>query len=177
VGFFMSASISNSRLPSSRNFELIKDSMLQSDQLPLAEVLDCNRWQEIFDAHEINFGNDEDAIYTPAVTLWALISQVFFKGEIRSCKAAVGRVASRWATLGKVVCSTNSGAYCRARAKISWEAVRDICCEIAHATEALYNAQDVDPELKQHDVVADLQSVSTSISEPPSGFGLSVRTG
>lgn len=36
----MATSVSNSRLPSSRNFDLIKDSMLQSDELPLAEVLD-----------------------------------------------------------------------------------------------------------------------------------------
>ena len=40
---------------------------------------------------------------------------------MRSCKAAVGRVASLWATRGEKVCSTNTGAYSRARAKISWE--------------------------------------------------------
>lgn len=158
----MAASVSNSRLPCSRSFALIKDSMLQSNELPLAEVLESNHWQEIFDAHEIDFGNDEDAIYTPAITLWALISQVFFKGEMRSCKAAVGRIASLWATLGNIVCSSNTGAYCRARAKISWEAVRGICCQIAQSTEAMYDAQDVDPELKQHDVVADAQAMATS---------------
>lgn len=158
----MTAAISNSRLPSSRSFALIKDSMLQSNELPLADVLDSNQWQQIFAAHEIDFGKDEGAIYTPAITLWALISQVFFKDEMRSCKAAVGRIASLWATLGKIVCSTNTGAYCRARSKISSEAVRDICCQIAQATEALFDAQDVDPELQQHDVVADVQSEPTS---------------
>lgn len=158
----MAASVSNSRLPRSRNFDLIKDSMLQSDELPLAEVLDDNQWQDIFDAHGIDFGSDEDAIYTPAITLWALISQVFFKGEMRSCKAAVGRVASLWATLGKTVCDTNTGAYCRARAKLSWQAVRDICCQIAEATEAIFDAENVDPDLAQHDVVADVQATPTS---------------
>ncbi len=158
----MASSVSKSRLPSSRNFDLIKDSMLQSNELPVVEVLDGNQWQEIFDAHEFNFGNDEGAIYTPSITLWALISQVFFKGEMRSCKAAVGRVASLWATLGNTVCSTNTGAYCRARANISWQAIRDICCKIARTTEAIYDAQNLDPDLKQHDVVADAQSVSTS---------------
>ncbi|MFM8249959.1 MAG: IS4 family transposase [Planctomycetota bacterium] len=157
----MAVSVSNSPLPCSRSFALIKYSMLQSTELPLAEVLDCNQWQEIFDAHQIDFGNDEDAIYTPAITLWALISQVFFKDEMRSCKAAVGRVASLWATLGKVVCSTNTGAYCRARAKISWKAVRDICCQIAQATEAKYDAEELDAELKRHDVVAHAQSAPT----------------
>ena len=89
----MSAPIANSGVLSSRSFDLIKDSMLQSDELPLAGVLDCDQWQAVFDDHGIDFGGDEDAIYTPAITLWALISQAFFKAEMRSCKAAVGRVA------------------------------------------------------------------------------------
>lgn len=158
----MTTSVSNSRLPGSRSFDVIRDSMLQSDELPLAEVLDDNHWQDIFETHQIDFGNDEEAVYTPAITLWALISQTFFKEEMRSCKAAVGRVASLWATLGKKVCNTNTGAYCRARAKISWEAVRDICCQIAETTEAAFDAQNVDPDLDLHEVVANVQSVPTS---------------
>lgn len=158
----MDRSVSNSQFPRTRNFDLIKDSMLQSSDLPLAEVLDSNQWEDIFAAHEIDFGNDEAAIYTPAITLWALISQVFFKGEMRSCKAAVGRIASLWATLGKLICSTNTGAYCRARAKISWRAVRAIACRIAANAESMYDAQDVDPKLQQYGVVADAQSVPTS---------------
>ena len=106
----MSAPVPNSELLGSRNFDLIKDSMLQSEKLPLTEVLDGDQWQEIFDSHEIDFGNDDDAVYTPAITLWALISQAFFKAEMRSCKAAVGRVSSLWATRGKTVCGTNRNA-------------------------------------------------------------------
>ena len=87
----MSAPIANSTPLGSRSFDLIKDSMLQSDELPLAEFLDADKWQVAFDKHEVDFGNDEDAIYTPVITLWALISQAFFKAEMRSCKAAVGR--------------------------------------------------------------------------------------
>ena len=158
----MSGSISNSAHPSIRNFDLIKDSMLQSEDLPLAEVLDDNQWQEIFDAHEIDFGSDEDAVYTPAITLWALISQTFFKEEMRSCKAAVGRVASLWAMLGKTVCNTNTGAYCRARSKVSWHAVRDICCQIGEATEAIFDAENIDPDLDQHEVVADVGATPTN---------------
>ena len=97
----MSARISNSPQLDSGSFELVRNSMLQSDDLPLAEVVEANQWQSVFDEHEIDFGSDEDAVYTPAITLWALISQAFFKGEMRSCKAAVGRVAALWATLGK----------------------------------------------------------------------------
>ena len=158
----MGASVSNSRLPDSRSFNLIKDSMLQSDELPLAEVLDENQWEAIFGKHQIDFGNDEQAVYTPAITLWALLSQAFFKQEMRSYKVAVGRVASLWATLGRTVCNTNTGAYCRARAKISWQAIRDICCQIAETTEAMFDAQSVDPDLVQNEVVAEAQSVPAS---------------
>ena len=135
----MSFEIADSRLPVSRKFELIKDSLLQHDDLPLADVIDCNHWQSVFDQHGIDFGADNDCVYTPAITLWALISQAFFKAEMRSCKAAVARVAALWATLGGRVCSTNTGAYCRARAKISWQAVRDISCHVAVAAESLFD--------------------------------------
>ena len=64
--------------------------------------------------------------------------------------------------LGKTVCSTNTGAYCRARSKITWQAVGDICCQLAESAEAIFDQQNFDTDLEQHDVVADAQSVATS---------------
>jgi len=145
---------------STSSFQIIKDSMLQSDELPLAETLDENNWQQVFDKHEIDFGGDEDATYTPAITLWALISQVFFKDEMRSCKAAVERVATLWAILGKTVCDTNSGAYCRARLKIKHEAVRDITKQIAATAENSFDQQSFNRQEKLHEVVAGVQSIT-----------------
>lgn len=110
--------------------------MMQEDQLPLSDALDDDRFQEVFDEHGIDFGGDDDAVYTPAITLWALVSQVFFSAEQRSCKAAVLRVALLWAALGRRVCDTNTGAYCRARLKIPWEAVRDITKRLGREAEA-----------------------------------------
>ncbi|MDB4614164.1 hypothetical protein OAH18_00600 [bacterium] len=43
--------------------------MLQSEDLPLAEVLDDNQWQDIFETHQIDFGNDADVVYTPTACL------------------------------------------------------------------------------------------------------------
>ena len=110
--------------------------MLQSDELPLVDAIEDSRFQEVFDEHQVEFGTDDDAVYTPAITLWALISQVLFSAEHRSCKAAVLRVAALWAALGRRVCDTNTGAYCRARVKISFEAVRDITKRLACDAEA-----------------------------------------
>ncbi len=61
---------------------------------------------------------------------------MFFSLEQRSCKAAVLRVALLWAALGRRVCNTNTGAYCRARSKIPFEAVRDITRRLASDAEA-----------------------------------------
>lgn len=65
----MSLGIANNQLRVSRKFGLIKDSLLQRDGLPLAEAIDSDRWQAVFDKHEIDFGSDEGAVYTPAITL------------------------------------------------------------------------------------------------------------
>ena len=154
----MFSSTKTSRFNAS-SFQVIKDAMLQSDVLPLSEVIDDDQWQAAFDRHDIDFGRDEDSIYTPAITLWGLISQVFFKAENRSCKAAVARIASLWATLGKVVCGTNTGAYCRARLKIPFEVVRDIARQLALSTEEAFEQQAADQhEGEVHPVVAKVQS-------------------
>jgi hypothetical protein len=119
---------------------------MQSDELPLADVVDGELFQQAFDEHAVDFGDDEDAVYTPAITLWALISQVFFAETQRSCKAAVMRVAALWATLGKSVCDTNTGAYCRARLKIPFEVIRDITRQAALAAEGQISHDDIDDD-------------------------------
>lgn len=138
--------------------------MQQSDELPLSEVIDENQLQAAFEEHEVDFGNAEDSIYTPAITLWALISQVFFKEEMRSCKAAVTRITAVWAALGRKVCSTNTGAYCRARLKLKFEAIRDIAKQLALSAEAAFNQQETvdQPEASPvHAVVEEVQSQPT----------------
>jgi len=78
---------------------------------------------------------------------------------MRSCKAAVNRIATLWAVLGKKVYSTNTEAYCRARLKIKFEAVRDIAKQLALSAEAAFDQQAADAQ--QHRVVADVQSQPT----------------
>lgn len=109
--------------------------MMQHDELPLVDALDDACFQEAFQEHEVDFGKEEDAVYTPAITLWALVSQVFYSAAQRSCKAAVLRVAALWAVLGRRVCDTNTGAYCRARLRIPYEVVRDITRRLARDAE------------------------------------------
>ncbi|MCX7418495.1 MAG: IS4/IS5 family transposase, partial [Planctomycetia bacterium] len=65
--------------------------------MPFANVLTTERLAEAFELAGVDFANadaDPDVIYTPAVTLWAFLSQMLFTGEQRSCVAAVARVAA-----------------------------------------------------------------------------------
>jgi hypothetical protein len=97
------------------SFSVFKRSMMQDDELPLSNVIDDQRFADAFERHGIDFGNGGGDVYTPSVTLWGLVSQVFFSGAQRSTKAAVTRISSLWAMLGRVVCRSNHGAYCKAR--------------------------------------------------------------
>ena len=97
----------------------------------MRSLISDERIAQIFAEQGISFGQEDDAVYTPAVTLWGLLSQVLFKEEQRSCLAAVVRIAALWQALGRTVSSTNTGAYCRARKQITGEVLRKISGEIA----------------------------------------------
>jgi hypothetical protein len=113
----------------------VASSFLQHDGLPFADVLPEERIQQAFDDAEVSFAQDEDDVYTPAVTLWAFLSQVLFKAEMRSCLAAVGRVVVLCVALGRKPCSDNTGAYCRARAKLPVPVIRRLVEELADDCE------------------------------------------
>ena len=60
------------------SFSIFQRALMQKDGLPLADVIDSGLFADAFERHGVAFGDDEDAVYTPAITLWALVSQVFF---------------------------------------------------------------------------------------------------
>lgn len=121
----------------SRRFRLVLTSFLQKDGLPFADVLPEKRIEEVFSEEGVDFAQgNEDAVYTPPVTLWASLSQVLYKGEQRSCLAAVSRVLVLMVALGREPCGKNSGAYCRARAKVPETVLRRLTTEVAEGSEA-----------------------------------------
>jgi hypothetical protein len=119
----------------SRRFRLIQTSFLHKDGLPFAEVLPESRIEAAFAEAGAEFAREEDDVYTPAVTLWAFLSQVLFKDEQRSCLAAVSRVLVLLIVLGREPCAKNSGAYCRARAKVPEVVLRRLTTEVAEGCE------------------------------------------
>ena len=118
-----------------QRFRLVLSSFLQHDDLPFATVLPEETIQQAFDEEDSVFAEDDEDVYTPAVTLWAFLSQVLFKGEQRSCVAAVSRVVVLWLALGKGPCSDNTGAYCRARAKLPVAVIRRLATTVAQGCE------------------------------------------
>ncbi|MCY2963766.1 MAG: IS4 family transposase [Planctomycetota bacterium] len=117
---------------------MVLTSFLQRDGVPFSKVLPEEHIARVFEEANATFAQDEvNPVYTPAITLWAFLSQVLFKGEQRSCAAAVARVIVLLAALGRKPCSENTGAYCRARAKIPTEVVRRLTTDVADAAEKL----------------------------------------
>ena len=120
-------------LPS--RFRLILTSFLCRPGLPFADVITEASIQKVFDEEGVSFAEDEDAVYTPAITLWAFLSQVLCKGEMRSCVAAVARVTTLLVALERGPCSGNTGAYCRARGKLSESALHRLAADVADGCE------------------------------------------
>jgi hypothetical protein len=119
-----------------QQFRVLLASLLHVPGLPFADALSEERVEAAFAEEGVLFGQEEDEIYTPAITLWAFLSQILFKEEQRSCAAAVSRVIVLLVSLKRKPCSDNTGAYCRARAKLSEPALRRLVYEVADACEA-----------------------------------------
>ena len=82
-------------------FRLVVQSFLGHASLPFARALSEETIEQAFDDEGVVFGQDARSVYTPALTLWAFLSQVLFKDEQRSCVAAVSRVVVLWVALGR----------------------------------------------------------------------------
>ena len=108
---------------------------LQAPGLPFAAVLSEQDIDEAMAAGGVNFGQVGGSVYTPALTLWASLTQVLHSGELRSCAAAVSRVIVLLVSLGRDPCSSDTGAYCRARAKLPEVVIRRLAVQVGSRLE------------------------------------------
>jgi putative transposase len=116
-------------------FGVVLSSFLQHDGLAFAQVLPEQTIQQAFADANVDFARDDNNIYTPALTLWAFLSQMLHAKEMRSCAAAVARVIVLLVALGRKPCSDNTGAYCRARAKLPVCVIQRLTNDIAAGCE------------------------------------------
>jgi putative transposase len=118
----------------------VLSSFLQHADLPFAEALPEEAITQACHLAGVptqpSQPQDDKIVYTPAVTLWAFLSQVLFKGENRSCLAATARVVVLMIALGRD-CSDNTGAYCRARGRLPLVVMQILTLQTADNCEAL----------------------------------------
>jgi len=119
----------------SARFRTILDAFLQTPGLPFADVLCEEEIQQVFEEEGVCFAAEEDSVYTPAVTLWAFLSQMLLKDEQRSCRAAVARIGLFHLFRHQEACSSNTGAYCRARAKLAERSIERLAGGLASACQ------------------------------------------
>jgi putative transposase len=128
----MGVGIPNSRRRDSRSFQKVVDAFLSGEGLPFAEILSAARIEEIFRKHGGLFGLH--GVYSTAIVVWSFLSQVLRDGKEASCQAAVARVVGYYQQQGDAP-TADTGDYCRARAKLSIAALRELSCDVADELE------------------------------------------
>jgi putative transposase len=132
-GFFMASLLPDSSPRDSLSFQKVVDAFLSAESLPFAEILSATKIEEIFRKHGGLFGLH--GVYTTAMVVWSFLSQVLRDGKEASCQAAVARVVGYCEQQGLDAPTADTGDYCRARAKLSVAALRDLSCDVADELE------------------------------------------
>ena len=119
--------------PTAASFQQTLRSFVQGEGLSFRDVLTEERIQQVATQEQVSFGTGAADVYSVPVTLWAFLSQV--ASTSKSCVTAVSRVLVLLTILGRRACNAGSGAYCKARAKLSESFLRRLACAIGCAVE------------------------------------------
>jgi len=109
------------------DFRMVADAFLAGEGLPFADVLTAERIERVCAKHRCMFGS----VYSTALVLWAFLSQVLRDGKEASCQAAVARIVSHCEQTDTSAPTKDTGDYCRARAKLSEAALRELSGDLA----------------------------------------------
>ena len=134
----MRQSLSDSNDSGNAEFQKIVDGFLIQPGLPFAQVLTAEKIARIFRKHGGLFGGN--GIYNNAIVLWAFLGQVLRDGKEASCQYAVAGIISFSLQFGLDAPTKDIGDYCRARAKLSGPAIRELSTEVASDAEQLADA-------------------------------------
>ena len=92
---------------------ILRQKFAQSIGLPFAEILTESEIEQALQDEGVTY---RKRLFCPIVTLWAWISQVL--DADKSCKKAVSRIVSYLVASGQNPPSTDTGGYCKARARL-----------------------------------------------------------
>ena len=113
-------------------FRRIAEAFLSQPGLPFTQLLSAKRIERIFARHGNLFGGP---VYSTAVMVWSFLGQILRDGKEASCQAAVARVVVHQQQTGGATPTSDTGDYCRARAKLSEDALHGLSAEIAAEVE------------------------------------------
>lgn len=107
--------------------EMLRAQFAQSDHLPFADVLTAERLEQALREERAHW---REAIYTPALTLWAFLSQSISPDG--SCRAAVARVLAWLVSRGESPCTPKTDPYCKARQRLPESLLHRLVRETGH---------------------------------------------
>jgi Transposase DDE domain len=116
-----------------RSFQHFHRSFVQDDGSRFREVLSDGQIERAARLQNLSFGTGANDIYSLPLTLWAFVSQAV--SESKSCLAAVARVLAWLTKLGRLACDAGTGAYCKARAKLTESFLWFLTCDVGKRLE------------------------------------------
>jgi putative transposase len=160
----MAAFLPDSPAPGSGSFRQVAAVFLAGEGLPFASILSAERIERVFAQQGCQFGLH--GVYTTALMVWSFLSQVLRDGKEASCQAAVARIVSHCQQQGLHAPTEDTGDYCRARAKLSAAAIRDLSCEVRQELE---HAADASWLWKGRHHAKLIDGFTFTMPRPPSG--------
>ena len=125
--------VTDSCRSASGKFQQVVAAFLAQPGLPFAGVLSAERVQRVFAKHQNLFAMN--GIYSTVNVLWAFLGQVLRDGKEAACQAAVAAITAHRLAAGLATPTSDTGDYCKARAKLSEVALRELTVEIADELE------------------------------------------
>ena len=125
--------VTDLRHRASGQFQRVMAAFLSQPGLPFASVLSAERVQRIFGKHQNLFAMQ--GIFSTVNVLWAFLGQVLRDGKQAACQAAVVAIIAQRLADGLATPTSDTGDYCKARAKRSEAALRELTVEIADELE------------------------------------------
>jgi putative transposase len=106
---------------------------LDHPDLPLADVLTSRDVRQACVKHQVVFGVARNVLFTPCLTLWAMLSSVV--SIDKSCAAACVQVSVLLLALSRPKWSEDTGVFCRARSRMPALFVQELMETLADRLE------------------------------------------
>ena len=98
-----------------------RQQLLEGQDLCFTKLLPKEQVEAAITRHQVRF---RQCLYTPLVTIWTFLYQVLAPDQ--SCRAAMARLLALLCLAGEGLASATTGAYCKARQRLSELLVADL---------------------------------------------------